>query len=284
MNQKTANQKKERLIARLKELSSLIVAFSGGVDSSFLLAVAHEVLGTNVIAATSGTAIHPLEELENAKAFCRNRGIRHVLFHSDEMDEEAFLRNDPKRCYYCKKKIMEALFGIAGEESIRYVAHGANTDDTRDYRPGTLAAEEAGAIAPLADAGLNKDEIRHLSREMGLATWNLPSMACLASRIPYGSPITEQTLKMIESAEKVLSKLGFIGVRVRHHGPMAVIELNERDIRSIVAEDLKASVLAQFHKIGYHFITLDLEGYVMGKLNRGLEISHDDNSPRSPKE
>jgi uncharacterized protein len=271
MDKDIAQSKKENLIAQIKSLESLLVAFSGGVDSTFLLAVAHQTLKERAIAATASSEIHLNLELKEASDFTRKRDIKHVVFPSDEMSLPVFVSNGPDRCYHCKRNLFDSVFAIAKENDITHVAHGANLDDLNDYRPGFRAAKETGVIAPLIDAGLNKEEIRFLSREMGLSTWNKPAMPCLATRIPYESLITSEKLKMIEQAETFLLKQGFTEIRVRHHGSIAKIEVNAGRLKDILNERIRSSILEKFREIGFDFIALDLEGYVSGKMNRSAK-------------
>ncbi len=267
----TALQKKERLIADLKERRRLLVAYSGGVDSTLLLTIAHDALGENVMAAICESPIHPDQETQYAKQFSRQRGIPHINVHTDEMDSEDFLRNGPDRCYFCKKIIMQHLLELARSEDIPCIAHGANMDDVNDHRPGSRAAAEAGAVAPLYDARLTKSEIRHISKEMGLFTWDKPAMACLATRIPYGSRITAQKLKTIEAAEAFIRNQGIREIRVRHHGPVARIEIGEQEINRFMEQGLRTMIAARLRFLGFSHVTLDLEGYESGKMNRELE-------------
>ena len=270
MESKGLYRKKKQLEGAIASCESLLVAFSGGVDSTFLLAMAHEKLGEKVVAATSTSILHPSREKEEASDFARKRGIRHVLFESDEMDHPDIVRNGPDRCYHCKKILFQKLFAIAEKEGLKYVAHAANVDDLGDYRPGFKAAREAGVIAPLIEVELKKEEIRFLSREMDLPTWDKPAMACLASRIPYGSPITERKLKMIENAETFLLKQGVKQVRVRRHGSVARIEVGPSDFDQIAAKNSRKAVVEYFRGLGFDHVTLDLEGFVSGSMNRGL--------------
>ncbi len=269
----TARQKRKALIANLRALNSLLVAFSGGVDSAFLLAAAHEALRDRAVAATAVSPIHSQKEFENACTFAEERGIRHIRYHSHELEQDVFTRNPVDRCYHCKKLMIQGLFQIARDEDLKHVAHGANVDDFNDFRPGFKAADETGVLSPLIDVGLNKADIRFLSKEMGLSTWDRPSMACLASRIPYGSPISENKLQMIEAAETFLFQLGFKEVRVRHGGTMARIELSEKNFHKIMEEDIRKVVVDRLHKIGFFHIALDLEGYISGKMNRDISRS-----------
>nr|HID57969.1 ATP-dependent sacrificial sulfur transferase LarE [Desulfobacterales bacterium] len=243
MGENSLSVKMKNLRRRLRGLGSLLVAFSGGVDSTFLLAVSHEILGKGVVAATAVSNIHPIREQEEAIKFTRKNGIQHILFQSDETGLPEFISNGPDRCYFCKKALLTKLFDIADERGIEYVAHAANLDDLKDYRPGARAAQETGVIEPLVDVGLTKDEIRSLSRKMGLPTWDKASMACLASRIPYGEPITDKKLKMVEEAEDFLLSKGFRQFRVRYHGSVARIEVESSELKMIVREETRKAVI-----------------------------------------
>jgi uncharacterized protein len=267
-----AHKKKQMLLDNLRALDSLIVAFSGGVDSTFLLAVAHEALGKKVMAVTAHSIIYPLSEIDEAIAFARGRGIEHVLLASEASHLPEFVANTPERCYFCKKYLFGRLRELAGQRGLRSIAHAANMDDFDDFRPGWKAAVEIGGIAPLVDARLTKEEIRYLSKEMGLPTWDKPSMACLASRVPYGEAITETKLRMIGEAEKEIASHGFTQYRVRHHGPVARIELQAPDLKRIMEPEIRERIVAKLKKLGFLYVTLDLEGYVTGSMNRGLGV------------
>ena len=266
------HRKKQALLDNLRSLDSLIVAFSGGVDSTYLLAAAHEALGKKVLAVTAHSIIYPSSEVEEAVAFTKSRGIEHVLIASEASQLPEFIANPPERCYFCKKYLFERLREIAGQRGIRWIAHAANMDDFDDFRPGWKAAVEMGGIAPLVDARLTKEEIRSLSREMGLPTWDKPSMACLASRVPYGEPITETKLRMIGAAEKEIASHGFTQYRVRHHGPVARIELKASDMNKIMEPETRDRIVARLKELGFLYVTLDLEGYVTGSMNRGIDV------------
>jgi uncharacterized protein len=270
MNEGTAVKKRAALFSRLEALESLLVAFSGGVDSSFLLAMAKEALGEKVCAATAVSFIHPSNESEEAAQIAHLLGVHHIRFASRETSLESFVANSQDRCYYCKKSMFQQLFSLAEHEGLKTVVHGANRDDRMDYRPGFRAAEEAGAVAPLMDVELSKKEIRFLSRAMGLQTWNKPSDACLASRIPYGTPITPDVVQMVDEAEKVLRGKGFRKVRVRHYGAVAGIEISREAITRFLDDALRSEIVERFRKLGFQTIALDLEGYVTGKMNRAL--------------
>lgn len=267
----SAEEKKAVLITKLQKLDSLLVAFSGGVDSAFLLAVAHEALGNNVLAVTAVSPIHPLRERVEAIEFAREKNIPHLLFSSRETDLPEFLTNSPDRCYHCKKALCHTLREIAKDRGIRHVAHGANVDDLDDFRPGLQAAVEAGIIAPLMDVNLGKTEIRRLSKSMGLSQWDKPSMACLASRLPYGSTITEKKLKMIEMAEAFLLNKGLKTLRVRHHGTVARIEVGASERHLIFNEAIRRDIIKKFRQLGFDHIALDLEAFASGKMNRSID-------------
>jgi len=263
---------KELLIHQVRGASSMLVAFSGGVDSSLLLAMAHEILGENTVAATAISDIFPAQEKEVASKFTRDRGIEHIVFGSEEMNLPAFVSNGPDRCYHCKKSLFQQLIKIAEERGIECVAHGANVDDLKDYRPGLKASAEMGIMAPLLDSGLRKQDIRFLAKEKGFSQWDKPAMACLATRIPYGSPITSEKLKMIEEAEKFLFEKGIRQCRVRHHDSVARIEVERPGLGMIIHNDVREAIVLKFREIGFLHISVDLEGLVSGSMNRALEI------------
>ena len=271
MDKGTTRLKKETLVKQINKFPSLLVAFSGGVDSSFLLAVAHQVLGDRVTAVTSSSIIYPLREQAKAAEFTKKRNINHIIIESEETKLPEFISNTPDRCYHCKKYLARRLIDLAKEKNIHHIAHAANLDDLNDYRPGIKAAREMSLLSPLIDNSLGKDEIRFLSREMGLETWDKPAMACLASRIPYGSPITAEKLRMIQEAEEVLAENGFKLFRVRHHGAIARIEVGSTEIGRITEEALRKRLVERLREIGFTYISIDLEGYIPGSLNRDLE-------------
>jgi pyridinium-3,5-biscarboxylic acid mononucleotide sulfurtransferase len=263
--------KKNRLIAILRACDGLVVAFSGGADSTFLLAAAGEALGDRVTAVTADSPLHSRREIREAVATAKTLGARHIVVPFAEIAVPGLVANPPDRCYTCKRFIFAEISRIAASLGVERVAHGVNLDDLRDYRPGLKAAEEMGVLSPLVDAGLNKADIRALSRRMRLPTWNKPSMACLASRIPYGRPITPEALKMVEAAEETLLGLGFSGCRVRHHGEVARIEMAARDLNRAMRPAVRSQILKSLKDIGFTHVAVDLEGYVPGSLNRALE-------------
>lgn len=263
--------KRDRLVVRLKQFDSLLVAFSGGVDSTFLLAVAQKIVNKNLVAVTADSPLHPVQEREAAVKIAKDLGIKHIILPSNEMNQPDFMANREDRCYLCKKSLFEALLKIAADMDIQHIAHGANVDDLADFRPGFAAAREMGIVSPLIDAGLSKNDIRQLSKDMLLPTWNKPAMACLATRIPYGTPITIKALDMVQEAENVLLGLGVQSCRVRHHGQVARIEVNPEDFKKIITQKNRMVIVKKFKEIGFSQITLDLEGYVQGSMNRNIE-------------
>jgi len=271
---KSAREKKEILVSMLKEMPSLLVAFSGGVDSSFLLAVAYDALKDRVIAATADSITFPSREKEEAIEFAAKLGVEHIVFQSDESTIPEFIANGADRCYFCKRSLSKELIKIAADRDIEKIAFAANMDDLGDYRPGIDAAKEMGIISPLIDAGLGKEEIRFLAKEMGLVTWDKPAMACLASRIPYGTPITIEKLKTVEDSEDFLFRMGFKQLRVRHHGPVARIETSEMQFRRFLNKNIRKKVVERFKELGFKYISLDLEGFVSGSMNRTLTDEH----------
>ena len=261
------SEKQKELKVNLQALGSVAVCFSGGVDSSFLLASAHEVLGDRVIAVTAKDASVPERELKEAKTFCEQRGIRHIVCTVEPLKEEGYRQNSPERCYFCKRCVFTAAKRIAAENGIACIAEGSNMDDLKDYRPGLKAAAEYMVKSPLRDARLNKAEIRQLSKAMGLPTWNKPAYACLASRFVYGEEITEEKLRMIGQAEQVLIDRGFLEERVRLHGNVARIEVPAKDIPRLAEDGTRQAVYDALKQIGFLFVAIDMNGYHTGSMN-----------------
>ncbi len=266
--------KLERLRERLRVIGSAAVAFSSGVDSTFLLRVAHEELGERVVAVTARSHSFPKRELDEATAFCRAEGVRHEVIDSEELDIPGFAENPPDRCYHCKKELFGRLLAFARENGLAAVLEGSNIDDDGDYRPGRRAIRELGIVSPLHEAGLTKAEIRALSREMGLPTSDKPSFACLASRFPYGERITASGLERVEKAEQWLLDAGLdlTQLRVRSHGDLARIEVPPGDIPRLASR--AAEIAAAFKDLGFAYVTLDLSGYRTGSMNEVLHGRH----------
>jgi len=263
-------EKQLRLLDLLKQYANLGIAFSGGVDSTLLLAAAQRALGHKVYALTAVSPIHPSGEKQMAIDLAKQLGVQHIVFESNELDNLSFLSNPPDRCYYCKKGLLKTMSAKARAVGVSILAHGANCDDLSDYRPGFKAAQEMGIVAPLIDAQLTKSDIRELAKQWGLPNWDRPAMACLATRIPYGTPIDIQVLNQVDRAEQFLQQLGVSYCRVRHHGDLARIEVAPEDIERLTRSQTRRQIVNTFRDLGYLHISIDLEGYTSGKMNRSI--------------
>jgi len=263
-------EKQSHLEEILRDMGSCVVAFSGGVDSSYLAVVAHRTLGERALAVTAESPSYPAHQMEQAVGVVERFGLRHQFIRSDELEDPNYAQNPINRCYFCKHELYGKLKSLAAGKGFSYVVDGTNLDDTSDYRPGRQAGEKLSIRSPLIEAGLRKSDIRTLSKIHGLPTWDQPASACLSSRIPYGSAVTEEKLQMIDRAEAVLRSLGFRQGRVRHHGEIARIEIAREELGKSLNLETFDHLATELKAIGFRFVTLDLEGYRTGRLNETL--------------
>ncbi len=264
----SADRCAEKLLALqdlIRDLGSVAVAYSGGTDSTFVLKVAHDVLGERTIAFTALSPSFPSEDLESTKKIARDMGVRHILIESHEVEDPRYLENSPRRCYFCKSEVYEQLGVQARQLGLKTIVDGMNEDDRSDRRPGRQAAQERGVRSPLAEVHLTKAEIRTLSRQMSLPTWDKPAMACLSSRVPFGMTITPEALAQIDAAETFLRRLGIRQVRVRHHQSIARLEVEAADMAKVMQH--REEIVERFKQLGYTFVAMDLEGYRMGSMH-----------------
>ena len=264
----TLDSKLENLKARIKSMNFAVIAFSGGVDSVFLAKVAFDVLGKRAIAVTAASPTHPKRELKESRKYAKSIGIQHIVINTEETERPGFKENTPMRCYFCKKELFSKIRALADEKNIENVIDASNYNDLDDYRPGMMALKELNIGSPLKDAELTKAEIRQLSKNMGLDTWDKPAFACLASRFPYGTEITKENLEKVERAEDIIHNFGIKQLRVRFHGKIARIEVEKGEVDTLIKHSKE--IIAGLKGLGFVYITLDLEGYRMGSLNEVL--------------
>jgi len=267
--------KRLNLESRIFKLGSAVVAFSGGIDSTLVLAVANKVIGKRILAVTAKSDSVPERELQAAQELTQTLNIKHKVVKTEEMSSPNYLKNPANRCYYCKSELYTKLATVASQYKITNIINGINLDDLGDHRPGITAAKEAGIISPLVESQFNKQDVRSLAREMGLSNWEKPALACLSSRIPYGQPVTSKKLSMIDEAEEIFLAEGFREVRVRHYGDMASIELLKTEIPSLMKNGLYEKTIDRLKKIGFQKITIDPEGYRSGSLNEALNLNNE---------
>ncbi|HZU27381.1 MAG TPA: ATP-dependent sacrificial sulfur transferase LarE [Bryobacteraceae bacterium] len=265
--------KQQALLGLLRGMGRVIVAYSGGTDSAYLAWAAAQALGDNAVAITADSASIPESHKRDAERFARENGIRHEYIDTHEFDNPDYARNNPDRCFHCKDELFTRLAEVGEARGYEHIVYGVNVDDLGDYRPGQRAAKQHDIDAPLVDAGLTKAEIRELSRLAGLETWNRPASACLSSRIPYGTAVTRENVRTVEKGEEAIGALGFRQFRVRYHGDLVRIEIAPEELPRALTPEMAREFTAIFKRLGFHYITLDLQGYRQGSLNEALPLS-----------
>ena len=268
----TAQEKYARLLEVLRSLDSVVVAFSGGVDSTFLARAADEALGERALLVTADSETYPASELAAAKELARTLGMRHLVVETRELENPDYAKNPTNRCFFCKEELFTSLAPIAEREGYRHLVYGANVDDLGDHRPGMESARQRDVRAPLIEAGLGKAEIRELSQALGLSTWDKPSFACLSSRFQYGDRITAEKLRQVDAAEELVRSLGFRQFRVRHHDRLARLEIPLEDLPKLWEDGRREAILKRFRELGYLYVTIDLAGFQSGSANLLLNL------------
>jgi uncharacterized protein len=269
---KDTTEKMDTVRRLISQCQGAVVAFSGGVDSAFLLSVAKDILGDRLLAVTVQSAVVPPSEVAGSRELARLLEVEHEVIEADVMGIKAMRENHTDRCYHCKMHVFSMIMDLARERGLPCVLEASNLDDAGDYRPGVSANKELGVISPLAVAGLTKGEIRRLSKERGLPTWDKPAMACLATRIPYDAPVTVEKLEQVRKGEEYLAGIGFGACRLRHHGSLARIEVPPGDIERVTESELRLKIVEQIKSLGFKYVSVDMEGYRTGSMNEVLDI------------